>query len=428
MTEARLLRLDAPSEYVEIDGRYIRIGERLQSLVNLLADGCSEIELLHEVDVIRPGQGYKADQLQEFIDQLFLVHGLGIDESWRDSYSIWRLHAKLLPHGAASLESAIRCRITIVPESLANKVARALRFVYKPIGVVVAMLLCVFSIAQYLCRFGLSSLSPAVIFRSLHEASMLTVFASISAIILAAFLHEFGHCTAVAAFGLRVRRIGLGIYWLSPALFSDVSAAWTLTRWERVGVDCGGIYFQVIACSLYALAVVLIRSSALQLSLRLAIVANVIAICSSLNPIMKCDGYWMISDAMRLPNLRRQSEKALRDLARGLMSRRRVQAAGEDRSQPFLIGYGLVSLIFSVSMLFLLAMVISHNAAEAISFPKEVWLVLWSKTGTRRAGSEWIRLAADLFKAVPVACAPIAFVTAASALSGFVSRTFSKAE
>ena len=47
-------------------------------------------------------------------------------------------------------------------------------------------------------------------------------------------------------FGALPDRIGIGIYVIYPALFSDVTAAWRLSRGQRVLVDLGGSYFQLL--------------------------------------------------------------------------------------------------------------------------------------------------------------------------------------
>ena len=415
-------------EFVEIDGIYVRVSERLRTLVSLLSGGCSEMELRCEVAAVQPGHTYEAAQLRELINRLFLPHSLEIDEYSRSSSATWRLRTKLPGNAISGLESALRCRMTVVPELIANRLAQSLRLLYTPIGASMALSACILTVAEYLSRFGFASLSLKVLFKSIHEASALSVVVTIAAIVFATLFHELGHCSAVAAFGLRVRRIGFGIYWLSPALFSDVSAAWTLTRWQRVAVDVGGIYFQVLVCCLYGLVSLLTRSSALQLAFRITIVVNIVAVVSSLNPIMKCDGYWIVSDALCIPNLRRQSERALRGFLRSVFYRGVPQSIGEDGARRFLICYGIISLLFGIVMLILFAAVISQNASEAIYFPREVWDFLSNSLGSESFGSDCARLAFDFLRVVPVACAPIALVTAASAFLGFVSRTASDSD
>jgi len=428
MSDARHASPQVEKEYFEIDGIYIRVNDRLRGLVSLLAAGCSEMELRRMVDTIKPGQAYESLQLRELIDQLFLPHGLQVDEPSRASSAKWCLRVAPQQREATGLESALRCRVTLIPEKLANRVAQSLKFLFTPFGACLAILLCITAIFQYLSVCGLESLSLHSIFQSMHTASVLSISIAIAAIIFASVFHEVGHCTAVAAFGSRVRRIGFGIYWLSPALFSDVSAAWTLTRWQRVAVDCGGIYFQALLCGVYAAATLLIDSTSIQLGLRVAIVANIVAIISALNPIMKCDGYWMISDAMSIPNLRRESERAMRDLARSLMGRRGSQLLAVAGPRRFLIGYGLLSLVFGAVMIVLFTIVVRQNANVAILFPREAWNFFRSDPGAGQLGRKLPRLALELLKVIPVACAPIALFTAVSGLRRFVRRTSSKAD
>lgn len=428
MKDAGHLAAGPGREFVEIDGIYVKVSGRLRTLVFLLTHGCTEVELRREVASVQHGHAYEAAQLRELINRLFLPHNLEIDDDSRCSSAIWRLHSKQPRNAMSGFESALRCRMTVVPELMANRLAQSLKLLYTPIGATLALTGCILAIAVYLLRFGVASLSLKMLFKSIHEASALSVAVTIATIGFATLFHEFGHCAAVAAFGLRVRRIGFGIYWLSPALFSDVSATWTLTRWQRVAVDVGGIYFQMLVCCLYGVLSVLTNSSALHLAFQIAIIVNIVAIVSSLNPIMKCDGYWIISDALCIPNLRRQSERALRGCLRSVLYKGVPKSTGEAGARRFLIGYGIVSLLFSIMMLILFAAVIRQNASETIYFPKELWSFLANKLGSESSGPECARLAFDFLKVVPVACAPIALVTAASAFLGFVSRTASDSD
>ena len=222
-----------------------------------------------------------------------------------------------------------------------------------------------------------------------------------------------------------MRRIGFGIYWLTPALFSDISAAWTLSRWQRVAVDCGGIYFQLLLCCLFAIAASFITSAATQLALQIAIIVNLVAVITALNPILKYDGYWIISDALSIPNLRRQSEHVMRDFACNMFTRSGHKiSAGV--SGLFLLGYGVVSLLYSIALLFLFAIVIRQNAAQAIQFPQEAWTFFVTGLRAGNAASQLLHLALDFMKVIPIACAPIALLSATSAVAGFFKRTFSK--
>ena len=416
------------AECIEIDGCYIQVSSRLRMLVTILAEGCSEAALRRELDSIRPGHTYDSYELCVLVDQLFQPHRLAIDASALTAGATWRLCAITSDQPATGLESALRCRVTLVPESLANRLAQSFRLLYTGAGALLALLVCGLAIARYLYLYGAASLSLHVLFAGLREASALSMVVAVAGILFASLFHELGHCAAVAAFGLRVRRIGFGIYWLSPALFSDVSAAWSLSRWQRVAVDCGGIYFQVIACCLYAVATLLTKSVQLQLGLRIAILANLVALVSSLNPIMKCDGYWIVSDAIQIPNLRRRSERAIRHLVSASLGSNRSQPERRDPSEIFLVSYGVISMVCSALLLVLFAAALRRNLGAAIYFPSELWHVLAAHPGRRAPHSDLTRLGLDFLKLIPLACAPIALMTAAAGVAGFVRRSASASE
>lgn len=412
--------METTSTYVEIEGVYIQVGERIRPLVWLLAAGCPEQELRREIDRVQPGHNPETHQLRELINQLFSSHGLRLDES----HGVWRLRPAASGKELSKLESTLRCRVTVVPEGLANGIAHALKFLYAPAGALAAILLSTVSLAVYAWQCGFHALSPGVLFQSLQQVSAAGVVICLAAIVFASFFHELGHCAAVAAFGARVRRIGFGIYWLSPALFSDVSAAWTLSSRQRVAVDCGGIYFQLLVCACYALAAAFIHSPATQLALQIAIAANLVAVLSALNPILKYDGYWIISDALSIPNLRRQSEQAMRNFARGFFSpgSRTVEVAPASR---FLLGYALFAFLYSAALLCLFAVVIRQNFMSAIHFPQEAWTFFVTGLSSANVAGQCAHLALDFLKVIPVACAPIALLTATTAAAGFLRRAFS---
>src|SRR5262249_3365031 len=74
-------------------------------------------------------------------------------------------------------------------------------------------------------------------------------------LILGAVFHEFGHASALRYGGGNVRGMGVGLYLIYPAFFTDVTDSYRLGRWARVRTDLGGIYFHAIAAlSLIALA------------------------------------------------------------------------------------------------------------------------------------------------------------------------------
>lgn len=129
--------------------------------------------------------------------------------------------------------------------------------------------------------------------------------------------HELGHASAAAAFGCRPGGIGFTFYVIYPALYSDVTAAWTLRRYQRVVVDLGGVYFQVIA----AAALLIAGAAAGVPGTGAALWLIAVSVALTLHPFLKFDGYWIVADALGVPNLAQQRARALAALVARLTGR-----------------------------------------------------------------------------------------------------------
>jgi len=120
--------------------------------------------------------------------------------------------------------------------------------------------------------------------------------------LLSLLAHEFGHSTACLRYGVRPGHIGFAMYLIFPALYSDVTRAWSASRLQRVIIDLAGNYFQAVVGAVFLIGYQLTGEQAL----RVATSFIGISMLFSLNPVFKCDGYWVVSDALGVTNLSQQ--------------------------------------------------------------------------------------------------------------------------
>jgi putative peptide zinc metalloprotease protein len=201
---------------------------------------------------------------------------------------------------------------------------------------------------------------------------------------LTLFAHEFGHSAACARFGARPGNIGLTIYLLFPALYSDVGSVWALPRWQRVIVDLGGAYFQMLVALLYFAAFTVTHSTALQI----ALVFIFATLVFNMNPVFKFDGYWMISDALGVTNLSRQPIRVIRYALARLAGRAREALPWKASMIALLIVYTLVSvavwLVFVVRMgmgIVARVKVLADSVTPNTGHPIPYWQILFSIFG-----------------------------------------------
>ena len=192
---------------------------------------------------------------------------------------------------------------TLIPQQIVVRISELLSGAYRP---AMAAVSCLLIVAAHVLLYGYWVPGRAGAFHP--SLVLLATFFSV-------VVHEFGHSSAVARFGGKPGSIGAGLYILLPVLYADVSQIWTFRQKQRVVVDLGGIYFQQIVFAVLALAAVM----AGERSLRAACISIDAMTLVAINPVFRFDGYWVLVDALGMPNLHRQAGSYLKQLIGSLL-------------------------------------------------------------------------------------------------------------
>jgi len=117
--------------------------------------------------------------------------------------------------------------------------------------------------------------------------------------------HEFGHALAAHRHGCRVPQMGVAFMVMMPVLYTDTTDAWKLpSRKARMQIAAAGVATElmlaVVATWLWmALPDGAVRAGAFML----ATTTWVLTLAVNLSPFMRFDGYYLLSDAVGIPNL-----------------------------------------------------------------------------------------------------------------------------
>jgi len=130
-------------------------------------------------------------------------------------------------------------------------------------------------------------------------------------------LHEFGHGLSCKYYGGECHEMGVMILVFTPCLYCDVSDSWMLpNKWKRAAIGAAGMYVEVV---LAAIATYLWWNSNAgifnQLCLDVMFVSSVSTILFNANPLLRYDGYYILSDVLEIPNLRQKATTILGRLA-----------------------------------------------------------------------------------------------------------------
>ena len=130
-------------------------------------------------------------------------------------------------------------------------------------------------------------------------------------------LHEFGHGLSCKHYGGECHEMGMMLLVFTPCLYCDVSDSWMLpNKWKRAAIGAAGMYIEVIIASI---ATFLWWNSHPgifnQLCLDVMFVSSVSTILFNANPLLRYDGYYILSDVLEIPNLRQKATTILGRLA-----------------------------------------------------------------------------------------------------------------
>ncbi|OAI53660.1 hypothetical protein AYO47_04305 [Planctomyces sp. SCGC AG-212-M04] len=174
-------------------------------------------------------------------------------------------------------------------------------------------------------------------------------------VILSTALHEFAHGLTCKHFGGDVHEIGALFVFFMPCLYCNVSDAWMIReRWKRLTITAAGGYIDL--CQ-WAIAVFVWRLTVPGCLLN-HIAFVILTVCGTrgfinFNPLLRLDGYYLLSDAIGVPNLRKEARNYWMAHVRWVLwgaEKPKAQAKG-----GILMAYGIMN--WSFALIFLWVMV-----------------------------------------------------------------------
>ena len=190
----------------------------------------------------------------------------------------------------------LRHRRAVVPATAVRIIAGVFQGLYRPTAVVAG--LTAFLGVDALLLDRLSALRLLTSAQQLVTAPATTLLV-IVLVISAGVFHECGHVAACRYSRATPGAMGVGIYLVWPAFYSDVTDAYRLGRAGRLRTDLGGIYFN--ALTLTAIGAAYLVTDAPWL-LAAAAVLHIDTAWQFL-PSLRFDGYYILADLVGVPDL-----------------------------------------------------------------------------------------------------------------------------
>lgn len=194
------------------------------------------------------------------------------------------------------------------PDPLLTQIYPWVRWLFQPFGIVLAV--CAFLSAGLLITARFEQFTSQPELQDFHAFfNLQNIFWLWLAVGFVKVLHEFGHGLTCKHFGGECHAMGLLFMCFTPCMYCDVSDSWMLpNKWNRIAIAAAGIYVELLIASLATFvwwwtAPGILHSIAFSAML----FGSVQTILINANPLMRFDGYYVLSDYLEVPNLRQKS-------------------------------------------------------------------------------------------------------------------------
>ena len=134
-----------------------------------------------------------------------------------------------------------------------------------------------------------------------------------AATVIAKIVHECGHAAACRRFGGEVHVMGVMLMIFTPLPYVDTTSSWAFrSRWARALVGAAGMIAEL---PLAAVAVFVWAATGdgivHSLAFNVIFTASVSTLLFNLNPLLRFDGYYILSDLLEIPNLQARATRQL---------------------------------------------------------------------------------------------------------------------
>lgn len=238
------------------------------------------------------------------------------------------------------------------------------------------------------------------------------------AIFFVKVLHELGHAFTAKYYGCRVPTMGLAFLVMWPVAYTDTNETWRLTdRMQRLKVASAGIATELVIAVWCTLAWAILPNGNLQTAaFVLATTSWVATLAINASPFMRFDGYFIVMDALDLPNLHGRSfalaRWKMREFLFGLGDAPPESFSPSKQTSLILFAWatwlyrlvlflGIALLVyhffFKLLGIFLFCVEIVWFIAKPLNSELSAWRQLWPRIRTQRRSKQTAVIAAVLF-------------------------------
>jgi multidrug efflux pump subunit AcrA (membrane-fusion protein) len=328
-----------------ITQRFFRVGEPEYFIIKNLDGRTSREEIIKKLQE-KLNVKVSLETLDKFIEKLEKAGFLEGEISQREL-------SKLQYHARKKKKNIFR-RIFFLkvkafdPNRFLDRLTKRVSFLFTPGFFVFSILIIILGLLITIFNWGDLGYS----LRGLYHIT--TIFKLWIAVFLIGIIHELGHAVTCKHLGGDVHEMGFLLIYFQPAFFTNVSDAWLFKdKSKKLWVSFAGIYIHIF---LWASATILWRITDIETQLNsflfVIMLASGIILLFNFNPLMKFDAYYLLSDYLEIPNLRKKAFGYLNSaFKRNILKLITPEVKVTPREKRIYTLYGSLSLVYSVLLL-----------------------------------------------------------------------------
>lgn len=359
-----------------LNNRYYRFRPEAWSFIARL-DGKDNIDAIWRKTIERSGEAAIGQQeVVQILSQLFNA-GLLLTDASPDAVQMFlaarKQHVRSLRSQALNF---LFLRIPLIdPDRWLNAIRTPIRLLINPVSGIIWLGVLLWALK------GVAEESSELFAASaglLAPGNLLLLYVCWAGIKL---IHEFGHAAMTKHFGGEVHTMGIMLLVFTPIPYMDASAAWDFPeRRKRLLVGAAGMIFELFVA---AIAFFIWRASGpgvvQQIAYNIMFLASVSTILFNGNPLLRFDGYYILSDLLDVPNLHqgatRQARYVLERYAFGL--RRALPVARNLTGATGFLSFLTASTAYRIFVLTLIILFVGGQLFELGLIIAVYCIILW---------------------------------------------------
>jgi putative peptide zinc metalloprotease protein len=291
--------------------QYFRFEEEEFAILQMLDGQSSLDDIAERFEEEFPPQTIKVEELQNFIGMLHRS-GLVLSDAPGQGWQLKeRRDEKKWKELLGALQNVLAFRMRgIDPERWLNWLYPYVRWFFTPAATAAALMLATTALMLVIVEFDVfKSRLPS--FHSFFAAQNWMALAG--TLMVTKILHEHGHGMSCKHFGGECHEMGVMFLVLTPCLYCNVSDSWMLpSRWHRAAIGAAGMYVEIVLASICTFLWWFSEPGPLNyFCLNVMFVSSVSTVMFNANPLLRYDGYYILSDILEIPNLRQKASSIL---------------------------------------------------------------------------------------------------------------------